>query len=142
MKNEAWLQFWHAELNRMFFDGKLEPALVRIVEADHTDSYDNPIMGQFMHQCDPYLIVFWYDPSKESDIDTLSVLLHEMIHQYCAENDIEDMEDGEHNSAFMLEAKQHGLAIGGCILSDEASKTIRERLTLVNMVCSFMLNEI
>jgi len=136
MNEEAWLQFWHAELNRLFFNGELEPALVHIDVADEHDDEEHPLAA-FYGRFNPFMITFYYDPIDEDKARTLGVLLHEMTHQYCAEHDIEDMdENGEHSSEFYRIASEHGLIYHGAVLSDEARANLLQRIETVNVVNS------
>lgn len=52
--------------------------------------------------------------SLDRDIsDVIATLLHEMVHQYCCENDIKDTSRGNtyHNKRFKAEAEKRGLVI-------------------------------
>lgn len=57
------------------------------------------------------------------------VLLHEMIHQYCFENGIDDT---GHNDRFIEEAKKHGLisSIGNGIYQEELD--LKAQLSIMN----------
>lgn len=129
--NEAALQFFHAEFNYIFFEGKLEPAIIKVAtrESDEDEA-------EFIGMCEPFLIVFYGDISEESLTEYyLTVLLHEMVHQYCRENEIEDItEDFEHSEEFREEAEEHGLTQDGYILTPWAKETIAKRIELYTLI--------
>lgn len=134
MSKESWLQFWHAELNRTFFDGELEPALVHI-DTEWEQDDNEPPLAIFCGRLNPFLITFYCDPSDMKEIEALEVLLHEMVHQYCAEHGIEDMDDsGEHSSEFYRAASMHGLVYHGAVLSAEARENLTQRIKVVDAV--------
>ena len=48
----------------------------------------------------------------------ISTLLHEMVHQYCYENNIKEHENGVHLKSFADEAEKHGLIVGPAVIDD------------------------
>lgn len=126
------LQFFHAELNHMFFDGKLEPALViNPYDEEYYLSYEDDTEADFVGTTDPFIIRFYFDVENHSDLYTVTVLLHEMIHQYCAENGIEDINLGEHTERFRDISILHGLDQGGYKLTADAEAKIETKLAIV-----------
>lgn len=127
--NLAEMQYWHAKLNYMFFDGQLEPAIIQQKEKIEDD---DGIEARFIDCTDPFIIVFYNDPEDREEgleLYTITVLLHEMIHQYCKENEIEDTDEyGVHLEEFREEAARHGLTQNGYRLTDEAKEKIEKEL--------------
>ena len=128
MLDSSALQYWHAELNRMFFGGQLEPVIIRTIRG--TAFSDEEATAEFIENTDPFLICFYendYDNAYSSDMYTLTVLLHEMCHQYVRENDLED--NDMHGDVFKQVALDHGMKVNGYALSEEAQERIEARLS-------------
>lgn len=131
------LQFWHAELNKLFFNGELEPAIIQCWKIPPEDN-ENQIEAQLVNITNPFIIQFYFDIENENFLYTITVLLHEMVHQYCAEQGIEDMSiiTDKHTRAFKKAAEKHGLIQGGYALNDEAKTLIENRAKAVENVAS------
>lgn len=130
--DKAALQYWHSRFNYMFFENALEPAIIRLKPAnDEATTYDPD--AEFIGSTEPFLINFYIDVSMETAEYVLTVLLHEMVHQYCCENDIEDMNDDEHTEEFREVAEMCGLTIRGYALSEWARDAIRKQLKLFDI---------
>lgn len=129
------LQYWHARLNYMFFDGQLEPAIMQ--RKEKVEDYDGT-EARFIDCTDPFIIEFYYDLEEcgeELELYTLTVLLHEMVHQYCREKEIEDVdEDGVHLEDFREEAARHGLTQDGYRLTDESKEKIERGLEVYRIL--------
>ena len=115
----------HELLNRELFDGKLSTPFIDFQNI----SYEiEPIYGVFIKDTSKYYGTFlakepcaillslelWdeVDSSKsleEQNARIISTLLHEMIHQFCHENNIVDAKDGLHTENFLEVAETHGL---------------------------------
>ena len=132
--NEAALQYWHNKFNQMFFNNELEPAIIKIFPHDEFNDYG--IEANFISVTDPFLIQFHYDVSESDNIYTLTVLLHEMVHQHCLENNIEDMdEEDKHTKDFIFEGENHGLS-QGYFLQTQAEERIKEELKKYDSISS------
>ena len=127
------LQYWHAELNKMFFNGELEPAIINWFPRN-TD--EDGIYADFFEQTKPFLIQFYIDLHGYIDIFLITILLHEMVHQYCSENHIDDTDGEEHKAIFAEIAEQHGLREKGYALQESALKEIEKRLKVYNKLIS------
>ena len=119
--NEA-LMFFHAMLNQEFFGGKLNPAIVKMApgvrwkeDVHKATTYS----GRY-----PTQIVFHTDVSDTEPLKVATVLLHEMVHQYCMENGISE----EDSDSFGQEAARHGMTAGGYELTEEARSRLRPKL--------------
>lgn len=127
------LQYWHEDLNKMFFGGELGPALIVPLNDEDNESGENEAV--FSPLSEPFLIQFNRRTLVNGDIfedqfseKILTILLHEMVHQYCEENWIESIDDrGNHTSEFADQAAAHGLTSGGYRLSEDARACIVER---------------
>ena len=131
MKKEE-LYYFHAVLNRLYFLNELEPVIIRVSgESDYEIDDDESMMANFVSMTDPFLI--WFNSELLSDDDEvyiITVLMHEMVHQYCAQWEIEDMlPEGSHSEAFKEAAADHGLTQGGYVLSSELKGFIEEKIT-------------
>lgn len=131
----ATLQYWHSRFNYMFFENALEPAIIRVY-TDENIEYDEDTQADFIGALDPFAIRFFFDVS-DSPMFTLTVLLHEMVHQYCRENGIEDIdgEDYSHSDDFREAAEEHGLIMNGYKLAEWAQKAIEEQIALYDVIC-------
>lgn len=131
-KAQRFLQFFHGELNRLFFDGKLEAAIISV---KHTDTEQQDITASFVDGFDP--VIIWFNKcyiEEECDYCTddmmflLTILLHEMFHQKNHQDGITDMTEGEHNSNFKNSV--YGIMnLNGYGLEDSTSEIILQRLT-------------
>lgn len=127
---EAMLQYFHAWYNKELFNNELEPAMICV---KNTGGELPEIQAEFIRVTEPFVIRFNIDvpEEEETEADTiyyLTVLLHEMVHQYCEENDIDDTLDGEHMEAFEEEAENRGLIQGGYRLSNEIKEKVIEQV--------------
>ena len=138
------LMFFHSWLNWKLFDGKLEPAIVRMTPGIQTDDIWNEdgVEAQAQTELDPFAIVFFYDTSNEDPLYVITQLLHEMIHQHCRENDIHDVgeswyddpeDEGKHLPAFFEEAEKHGLH-HGYHLKDDTKQMIEKMLNNYDII--------
>lgn len=130
MTKEA-LTYYHAALNYHFFGGELEPAIFDITKKG------DGITAAFVDVTDPFLIEFDEDFINEcnDDLFILTILLHEMTHEYCYMFDICDIdENGDHSEEFVAAAEEHGLTFNGYKLTDEANTKIERIITHYNAV--------
>lgn len=114
----------HELLNRELFDGKLSIPFIDFRNISKGDS----LYGVFINDAsahyetflvqEPCAILLSHELLNEVDSSEsleeqnawiVSTLLHEMIHQFCHENNIVDVEDGLHNNNFENVAVEHGL---------------------------------
>ena len=123
------LQRLHNRLNNICFNGELKPVVIDIenLNKDETNisaiygarwKYNNDIMNEEMQKCIIFSLeliddVSMQDKQSEQFYLLASVLHHEMIHQYCDENGIEDREspDNDHNQSWAKAAEEHGLSV-------------------------------
>ena len=119
MRDAGWYQFWHAELNRMLFDGRLEPCVMCV------SSCTGDLRAEFVPSTNPYLMSI-YDEPEEADADALTVLLHEMCHEYIDQN---DLVNDEHGPMFQSVARDHGMGGIGYSLADETRDRLEKRLS-------------
>ena len=109
------LQYFHAYFNSVLFDNQLSPVYIRIDQPKDEDVEDT-VLAAFFEKYDPYLIVIYDDPDDKAylanKVFILCVLLHEMVHQYCHQNEIQDMDNGHHTELFYDECKKHGMKDG------------------------------
>jgi len=131
MLSTAFLQFWHAELNKMFFDGELETAYIRI-----GPEREDETVAEFEERTVPFMITFFEGPATclTDELFSIETLLHEMCHQYVREHEL--TEDDPHGPEFVRVAESHGMKRGGYMLSDDARSRIGERLSLYRAVAS------
>lgn len=140
--DEAALQYWHSRFNYMFFQNELEPAIIIICQhcQEDNDSLGDITEARFIGELEPYVIVFYDDTTAYTEESTilywLTVLLHEMIHQYCAQNGIIDIDEltGAHTDEFRDEAENHGLTARGYALSEYAANAIKKQMRLADVV--------
>lgn len=128
------LTYYHAALNFHFYGGELEPAIFTLVNFDDTDE---DITARFVDCTDPFLIEFNSDFIREcnDDIFILTILLHEMAHEYCYLMDICDVDyDGNHTEEFVAAAEEHGLTFSGYKLTDAAHAEIERIIKKYNAV--------
>ena len=120
------LYYYHETINRLYFNGSLEAVIIKT----KTDNYDDPITASTETTSDPFII--WIDKdilrtstSISDKLFVLTVLFHEMIHQYNAENCVEDTDDsGEHLQEFVDSSYEHGMLQNGYALSDKVRDTL------------------
>lgn len=129
--NEA-LMYFHSELNKVFFDGKLETAIV--CHVPDVQGNDEGIEATTEETLEPFIIWFRRDVSEDEPVYVLTVLLHEMVHQYCTENGIEDMDGWEHSDEFRYEAEEHGLQTSGYELTEEAEGKVDSIIQKYNII--------
>jgi len=131
------LQFFHGELNRLFFKGKLESAIIcPAIWLDEDDWPDGEVTASTYTETAVFFIQFNVidlETSEDFDDDMflITVLLHEMVHQYCREEGVEDI---DHGSNFVRRAVRHGLTQSGYKLTEQAKEKISERLRLYNLI--------
>ena len=127
------LQYFHSKLNEMLFDGKLNSAvIVPHIWLDEENYPTRDITATTVTEYSIPIIAFnVFDLEEDDDMFLITVLLHEMIHQCCSENEIEDIdEEGNHNKCFEEMASHHGLINNGYCLSHEIEEIIRFVLIL------------
>ncbi|ATZ17219.1 hypothetical protein ELUMI_v1c04950 [Williamsoniiplasma luminosum] len=102
----------HAYLNEKHFKNKLGKAVITIVSNPKNKRvfghYTNhPVWNEKYHEIVLHGLVFNGNPAKVT-----ATLFHEMIHQYCSENNIHDVEsNGRHNKNFKKHAEEFGLTV-------------------------------
>lgn len=111
----------HKRINKRLFNGELGKVFIDIenINKYYEDGYE--AAACFRKTSDKYpelfpkaiLISHEYErdieslpTQKEQILQLFGLLLHEMIHQYCYENGIDD---GNHNEAWQKAAEEHGL---------------------------------
>ena len=123
--NESALQYFHAYFNYKYFDNKLEPCVIK-AKQDEDFCYDEGIEARTFTETVPFMIRFYNDVTNEDPVYLLQILLHEMIHQYCRENEIDDCDiDGVHLPAFKDIAAKHGLQ-SGYMITNAKKKEFKE----------------
>lgn len=131
MTKEA-LTYYHAALNYHFFGGELEPGIF-----DFTDTGDG-IAARFVEATEPFLFEYNEEFINEcnDEIFILTILLHEMTHEYCYLMNICDIDEytGDHSEEFAEAAEEHGLTFSGYKLTDEARAKIERIIAHYNAV--------
>lgn len=124
------LQYFHAELNRLFFSNELKPVTVIKVPPVKSEYEGLRISAFFEDRTDPYIIGFYDDPAEMPPLQAVRILLHEMIHQYRTEKFPEEEDlirnTPNHNDAFKKQELAHG--INGETLTEAAEEIVTERL--------------
>lgn len=120
--------YLHAALNYHLFNGKLEAVIIKTFDFDD-DRNENMIEAQTITELDPFLIYVSNQALEGDPVYFTTVLLHEMIHQYNRQEDIEDTDPytGKHLHAFFVAADKHGL-INGYALKPETEQLIKKLL--------------
>jgi len=143
-QRESILQYWHSKLNKKLFNNELEVA--KIIVRNDEEAVKNAEEGIEARYIDWYgrdYIVFypytWMAEEPETDNETIevpvsvydvTVLLHEMVHQYCNQNGIDDIDlNGKHNENFREAAEKHGLTQYGYQLQAGLEDEIDAELT-------------
>lgn len=124
------LYYFHAFLNYKLFKGKLEPVIIRIFDDDFE------VSAQIETELDPFIIFMGKSLLESEPVFTITVLLHEMVHQYNRQRGAEDVEayTGEHNAVFKRVARSHGLQMDGYKLTDETRALIEKQLELYKLM--------
>lgn len=124
----SFFYFWHETLNRIFFDGKLEAVIFKFYQ-------DEEELAHIDTELEPFLIQVNESLLTKDEYFVITVILHEMIHQYSRENCIEDIDEfGEHNENFKHEATNHGLIMNGYKLTRKAKDIISPLLECYNVI--------
>lgn len=127
--NETALQYFHAYFNYKYFDNKLEPCVIKAKLDEGMANAEEVVEAATFTETIPFMIRFYNDVMNEDPVRLLEILLHEMIHQYCRENEIYDCDrDGTHLPVFKEIAEKHGLQMG-YILTDEKKKEFEAAIT-------------
>lgn len=101
-------------LNKAFFDGALSKTVVTISPTPgaygHFTPWESWVGVDGKKMCE---INLGSETIDRPVIESMATLLHEMVHQYCYENDIQDTSRGGtyHNKRFKQEAEKRGLSI-------------------------------
>lgn len=118
------LYYFHGLINREYFDGRLEPVIFREFVSD------DDVVAKVETCLEPFII--WFNKEnleEDDDIFLITVLFHEMIHQYCGEHSIKDVApDGTHLEVFTDIAIEHGLTHNGYGLSEDVEEFIKKYL--------------
>lgn len=110
------LQRLHATINREFFKGELKPVMIDIRNLNKTTGDDCLAMYCKADTLQPDRILFSHEfveviaqqrTQRNQALIFFQVMLHEMIHQYCAENGIDEKEG--HDEQWQQAAALHGL---------------------------------
>lgn len=138
MIDEGVLQYFHAALNKEIFNNELSPAIIRIESCLENEEETTACTYPDYSPC---LITFFLENKNETfgymvnPVFVITVLLHEMIHQYCHEKGIKDTEeDGTHLPIFEDIACKFGLEMRGYKLSDKTKQIIQSLYLDVNTV--------
>ena len=144
------LYYFHAWFNKRCFGGDLEPAIIKTFSGDETfpdDPYS--IEAQTTTYSDPIIIYFnsdlfftdiGSDPDevKNEELCFLTVLLHEMCHQYNAECGVCDVDfDGTHLDAFLEVSEGCGMVKSGYALGQELEKLVLEEMEKYDLHTSY-----
>ena len=123
------LYYFHAFLNYKLFGGKLEAVIIKTFD-DNDERNGDMILAQTETELDPFIIFIGKSVLESDPVFTLTVLLHEMVHQYNRQRGAEDIdyETGKHNATFGRVAKNHGLELGGYRLTEETRDMIERQL--------------
>ncbi|WP_338973058.1 SprT-like domain-containing protein [Spiroplasma endosymbiont of Panorpa germanica] len=111
--NEIYLA--HDYLNNIFFNNELQKIQITIT-SNNKKSRKNTTLGYFnpkkTWEGDFNEIVLLDSVFTGDENDVFQTLAHEMVHQYCFENNIKDCEsNGRHNKNFKNFAEQIGLTV-------------------------------
>ena len=121
------LYYFHEWLNVKYFDGKLEAAIIR----DSQPCEWEDLTARIETETEPFIIWFNSEELKEegNELYLITVLLHEMVHQYNRELGLLDVdEDGEHLEQFKETAVDHGLIQDGYALDPAVKNSIIDAL--------------
>ena len=123
------IYYFHSYLNWKLFKGKLEPVIIELFDFGDDKNLDN-IEARIETDLDPFIIFMGNHLLKEDPISMITVLLHEMVHQYNRQRGYEDTEEwtGKHLAIFRRAAAAHGLEMGGYRLTAEMKEMIEEHL--------------
>ena len=102
----------HKHLNKHLFDNCLNEIAIDIENLDARAMFHEA--DDHISICSTYISdVISSLTIKDQILSLATVMLHEMIHQYCYEHDIDTFADSEsgHNAAFIAEAWKHGLIV-------------------------------
>lgn len=109
------LQRLHATINQEFFKGELQPIKIDVRNLNKTPDSDIWAMYCRANDLEPDRILFAIEfeeyierqrTQREQAASLFQIMLHEMIHQYCAETGIDDT---DHNEQWQQAAAAHGL---------------------------------
>lgn len=131
------LYYFHALINRKYFNNELEPVIIREFESEDYDEDD--ITAKVETCLEPFVIWFNKEHLEENDeLFTITVLFHEMIHQYCTQNGIDDVTpDGTHLEDFVIVASDHGMTHNGYGLSEDVEKFLKTYIDRYNQFQEF-----
>lgn len=124
------LQYFFNLLNYKYFDSELEPTIIK------TSTFKGEeIEADFLFCCCPYCIRFNSKIIEQADeLYLITILLHEMVHQYCDQHEIVDVtREGKHTSDFFKQAKEVGL-IDGYMLSKELETELKKEIRSYNTI--------
>jgi len=136
--DQATLQYWFAEFNRLIFNNQLENSVILVKDYGDFDETE----AEFIQCTDPFVIKFhngksMIEEDEPGKVYYLSILLHEMIHQYCYETGIVDIDEiGEHSEEFKNAAYEHEMIQDGYKLSEKIETTIKNRMKAFDAVAS------
>ncbi|MBR6171571.1 MAG: hypothetical protein IKQ49_00135 [Eubacterium sp.] len=127
---EGELQYAHSWLNQRYFDGRLQAAIIRFFpELAHNERGCEGVC--VTTDTIPCIIELFINPEEYGSLvckgHIITVLLHEMIHQYCSENDIDDT---DHNEAFVAEAEKRGMTRRGYVMTEPALLEVYDVLNI------------
>lgn len=102
-------------LNQAFFESALSKAVITVQSSPKTYGHCSsaPVWSDKKQGAERYEINVSAEHLTRPIQNIMATLLHEMVHQYCAENGIKDTSRGGtyHNKRFQKEAEQRGLVI-------------------------------
>lgn len=112
-KNLAFLEKAFAVLNRKYFENTLSKTVVTIQSAPKTYGHFTPSETWADDEQEYKEINIAAETLNRPLEETLATLVHEMVHQYCDQNDIKDTSraGAYHNKRFKSEAEKRGLLI-------------------------------
>lgn len=133
-EQKTFLQRLHRRLNRELFNCEL-----RNIKISSHIILSSECLARYIHGNEKIgeeermeFASNWIDPimkgtptQKEQMVFITTVLLHEMVHQYCA---LKGIDDSNHNENFKKAAKEHGIIIyirKGGVLMERALDAIR-----------------
>lgn len=119
---ETDLQFWHAELNNLFFEGLLSTALVKKIPVKGMQDTGFYIAGN----TSPIMLQYYMDMEKQEPFTALEMLHNAMVDQFCVEhNMIGRFPDGSVTSNYKDIARRTGKDKNGLYTAESKKRIIK-----------------
>lgn len=112
-KSLEFLESAHVILNERYFEGALSKPIITVQKSPKAYGHFTCYKAWADDKADYEEINISAETLNRPLENTIATLLHEMVHQYCFENDIQDTSRGGtyHNKKFAEEAEKRGLII-------------------------------